>query len=75
MGDGMLLCFAILYQAFCFALLPDPNLCMIKLFFSVALYLFFGLTLFDVMDAMTGVSFQLVFHLFQNKMDFMYLTP
>ena len=29
--------------------------------FSVALYLFFGLTLFDVMDAMTGVSFQDLF--------------
>ena len=57
----MLLCFSILHQAFCFALMLDPNLFMIKLFLSVGLYLFFGLTLFDVMDAMTGVSFQDLF--------------
>ena len=38
--------------------------------FSVGLYLFFGLTLFDVMDAMTGVSFAsffYIYHIQQHK--------
>ena len=38
--------------------------------FTVGLYLFFGLTLFDVMDAMTGVSFAsffYIYHIQQHK--------